>query len=142
MPPPCPEVPAGPFAVLAVDDDPLVLRFMQEALQRNGFRVIAARNGREALEELERCGGEVDLLVSDVIMPVMDGLTLAREVARTRPELPVLFVSGYFSGRDELQGAPGLLRLEVLPKPFSSELLIGRVKRLLPDRGDFPSTSD
>jgi DNA-binding NtrC family response regulator len=72
----------------------------------------------------------------------MDGLTLAQEVSKTRPGLPVLFVSGYFGGPDELTGAASPIRLEILSKPFSSEHLVGSVKRLLPDRSASPSTSD
>ena len=118
-------------AILAVDDDPLVLEFMQTVLGRRGYKVIAAPGGLEALEEFRRIGGAVDLLVSDVAMPTMDGPALAREITKAKPALPVLFVSGYVQSTQELQRTANLLRLEVLPKPFSPEVLLRSVARLL-----------
>jgi two-component system cell cycle sensor histidine kinase/response regulator CckA len=114
-----------------VDDDPVVLGFMQTVLERRGYKVIVAPGGREALEEFRRIGGAVDLLVSDVAMPAMDGPALAREITKAKPGLPVLFVSGCVKSAEELQWAANLPRLEVLPKPFSPDVLARSVERLL-----------
>ena len=118
-------------SILAVDDDPLVLEFMQTVLGRRGYKVIAAPGGLEALEEFRRIDGAVDLLVSDVAMPAMDGPALAREITKAKPGLPVLFVSGYVQSAKELQRAANHSRLEVLPKPFSPDVLVRSVERLL-----------
>ena len=125
------KTPASQPAILAVDDDPLVLEFMQAVLGGRGYRVIAAPGGREALEEFRRSGGAVDLLVSDVVMEAMDGPALAREITKTKPGLPVLFVSGYFESAEELQRAANLGHLKILPKPFSPDVLVRSVERLL-----------
>jgi two-component system cell cycle sensor histidine kinase/response regulator CckA len=118
-------------AILAVDDDPLVLEYMLTVLGRRGYKVIAAPGGLEALEEFRRIGGAVDLLVSDVVMPAMDGPALAREIMKAKPGLPVLFVSGYVQSAKELQRAANRSRLEILPKPFSPDVLVRSVERLL-----------
>jgi two-component system cell cycle sensor histidine kinase/response regulator CckA len=118
-------------SILAVDDDPLVLEFMQTVLGRRGYKVIAAPGGLEALEEFRRIDGAVDLLVSDVAMPAMDGPALAREITKAKPGLPVLFVSGYVQSAKELQRAANRSHLEILPKPFSPDVLVRSVERLL-----------
>ena len=118
-------------SILAVDDDPLVLEFMQTVLGRRGYKVIAAPGGLEALEEFRRIDGAVDLLVSDVAMPAMDGPALARENTKAKPGLPVLFVSGYVQSAKELQRAANRSHLEILPKPFSPDVLVRSVERLL-----------
>jgi two-component system cell cycle sensor histidine kinase/response regulator CckA len=118
-------------AVLAVDDEPNVLEFMRAVLGRSGFTVMVAKSGHEALEVFQRASGQVDVLVSDVVMPVMDGPTLVRELMKQKPGLPVLFVSGYV-GRPEFKKASGARRLDVLPKPFSPDVLVQSVRRLLP----------
>ncbi len=117
--------------VLAVDDDPNVLKLMQVVLARSGFEVVGAESGREALEEFRRRRGAVDLLVSDVVMPVMDGPALAEEIAKTNPELPVLFVSGFVRNPEQLQRVAHSARLSILSKPFSPALLVKRVRELL-----------
>jgi two-component system cell cycle sensor histidine kinase/response regulator CckA len=125
------KIPASQPAILAVDDDPLVLDFMQTVLRRRGYKVIVAPGGREALEEFRRIGGAVDLLVSDVVMEAMDGPALAREITKAKPGLPVLFVSGYVKSDEELQRAANLGHLKILPKPFSPDVLVQNVERLL-----------
>lgn len=114
-----------------MDDEPNVLEFMRTVLGRSGFTVMVASSGPEALEVFRRASGQVDVLVSDVVMPVMDGPTLLEELTKQKPGLPVLFVSG-FVGRPEFKKASGSQRLEVLPKPFSPEVLVRSVRRLLP----------
>ena len=64
-------------------------------LESRGFTVIQAGNGVEALEEIERQGGKIDLVVSDVVMPEMDGPTLLKELRKRNPDIKIIFVSGY-----------------------------------------------
>ncbi len=117
--------------VLVADDEPHVLDFIKRVLGRNGFAVMIAASGQEALDAFASVSGKVDVLVSDVIMPAMDGPTLAAEMMRQKPELPVLFVSGYV-GTPEFNKAFGRRRPNVLMKPFSPDALLQSVRRLLP----------
>ena len=83
--------------VLVVEDDVLVLTLLVEALEEEGFVVVAAESAEEALAALdavERDGGHVDVLFTDVNMPGIDGLELARRVRVLHPELPIIYASG------------------------------------------------
>jgi two-component system cell cycle sensor histidine kinase/response regulator CckA len=80
--------------VLLVDDEPLVRRMVERILEDHGFTVLAANSGSEAIRLSRSHRGEIDLLVSDVEMPGMDGPTLATELRAEQPALPVLFMSG------------------------------------------------
>jgi CheY-like chemotaxis protein len=81
------------MVILVVDDDELVRRVVAELLEDSEFSVIEARSGREALD-LTRVRPELDLVISDVNMPEMDGLQLIRELKSIRPSLPVILMSG------------------------------------------------
>jgi len=100
------------LSVLAVDDDPLVLMSTVAMLEEMGHRVLQATRGAEALEMLRRVRA-IDLLVTDVMMPEMTGVELARRASEARPALPILLVTGY---ADLPQGGQKLPRLS---KPFS-----------------------
>ncbi len=96
-------------------------------LARHGFRVLTASSGRYALELFSRERDEIDLVITDIVMPGIDGPALAGELQRLRPGLPVLFISGY-PDRAGATAAP------FLSKPFSSAALLGKVRSLiLPD---------
>jgi CheY-like chemotaxis protein len=118
-----PEPEAGEsLSILAVDDDPLVLMSTVAMLEEMGHRVLQATRGAEALEMLRRVRA-IDLLVSDVMMPEMTGVELARRAGETRPDLPVLLVTGY---SDLPAGGQKLPRLS---KPFSLAELEQAVKK-------------
>ena len=119
-------------AVLLVDDESSVLRPLVRALEMSGYVVHTASNGREALDWLD--AHEVDIVVSDVIMPVMDGLTLVGETRRRWPEVPVMLITGYVDGARELPSD-----VPVLLKPFKPRELCGHIDRLLDGR---PGRSD
>ena len=117
--------------VLIVDDEESLRRLVSRTLTGVGFAVLEADHGASALRVLaERA--PVHLVISDIHMPVMDGLTLAREVRRTSPQLPILFITGRES--PELTG-------DILRKPFGPDLLLATVARLLgrPARAAEPS---
>ena len=99
-------------------------------LQDHGYRVVEAANGREALDHIQEHDGTLDLIVTDVVMPGLDGPGLAERVAALRPALPILFMSGYTD--DEIVRR-GLLQAgqPFLQKPFTPEGLIERVAELL-----------
>src|SRR6185369_17671184 len=80
----------GTGTVLLVEDEPMVRTVAERALTRHGYQVLTANNGEEALEIIGR-DEEIALLISDVVMPLMDGPTMVREARKIYPELPILF---------------------------------------------------
>ena len=118
----------GTGTVLLVEDEPMVRSVAERALTRHGYTVIPADNGEDALEILGR-GEEIDLLVSDVVMPGMDGPTMAREARKDRPDLKILFMSGY--AEEQLRNSINVDNASFLPKPFSVQELAEAVKRSL-----------
>jgi DNA-binding response OmpR family regulator len=117
-----------------VEDEASVREAFREFLQAVGYTVLAARNGVEALELAERYRGPIQLLITDVIMPQMNGPDLAERLVAQRPETRVLYVSGY---TDEAVVIHGVRASEVafLQKPFSRKHLIRRVREVLDHRG-------
>jgi two-component system, cell cycle sensor histidine kinase and response regulator CckA len=113
--------------VLVVDDEPLVRNMVALMLEKDGFSVLTAGNGPDAIHLSRSHHGRIDLLVSDVRMPAMDGCTLASELQAEDPSLPVLLISGYC----ENQPAESQHRFPLLPKPFSMATLLGKVRDLL-----------
>ena len=125
-----PERRHGCEAVVLVEDEPLVRNLVSEVLRQSGYEVIEFANGREALARGRRDLGDIRLLVTDVVMPGLSGLELADELARDRPGMRVLFLSGY---AEDLAVRPGALRAgwAFLPKPFTPDSLLRRVRELL-----------
>jgi len=118
----------GTGTVLLVEDEPMVRTVAERALTRHGYQVLTANNGEEALEIVER-GDEIALLISDVVMPVMDGPTMVREARKTRPDLPILFMSGY--AEEQLRKSIDIANVAFLPKPFSVQELAEAVRKAL-----------
>ncbi|MES2753357.1 MAG: response regulator [Pseudomonadota bacterium] len=106
----------GTGTILLVEDEDMVRAVAERALSRQGYTVHTAEHGEAALELL--AGGlQPDLLISDVVMPVMDGPTMVRRVRESHPALPVLFMSGY--AEEQLRKSIDLDNVAFLPKPFS-----------------------
>jgi PAS domain S-box-containing protein len=124
------EAPGGKETVLLVEDDDLVRELNRTILEDAGYRVIETSDGREALETFMKRGEEVDILVTDVIMPNMDGKTLYGEIVKIRPGMKVLFMSGYAT--DTLD-ARGVLDDECnfMPKPVMPSEFLGRLREVL-----------
>jgi len=122
----------GSGTILLVEDEEAVRSFAARALEGRGYTVLQAGTGAEALEVLEAHDGDVDLVVSDVVMPEMDGPTLLNKLRETRPELKVIFISGYAEEafRKNLEGEESFA---FLPKPFSLKQLAAAVKDMLGD---------
>jgi two-component system cell cycle sensor histidine kinase/response regulator CckA len=110
----------GSATILLVEDESTVRAVAERALTRNGYTVLSAENGEAALEILGREPG-IDLMISDVVMPTMDGPTTAREARKTHPDLPILFISGY--AEEQLRQSIDLDRVHFLAKPFSVQRL-------------------
>jgi two-component system cell cycle sensor histidine kinase/response regulator CckA len=104
----------------------------ERALTSHGYKVLTANNGEEALELLAEHGQDVELLFSDVVMPLMDGPTMVREARKTRPDLPILFMSGY--AEEQLRKSIDIANVAFLPKPFSVRELAEAVRTALADK--------
>ena len=125
--------------VLLVEDEPAVRRIAMLALRRAGHLVLEAADAPAALRIAEDGAVELDLLVTDVVMPGMGGRALAARLREQRPDLPVLFVSGYTED-EALRREIAALRAAFLPKPFTPDTLRAKVEELL-DAGK-PSEAD
>ena len=118
----------GTGTVLLVEDEPMVRTVAERALTRHGYKVLTANNGEDALEILGQ-GEKVDLLVSDVVMPLMDGPTMVREARKSFPDMPILFMSGY--AEEQLRKSIDIDNVAFLPKPFSVQELAEAVRLAL-----------
>ncbi|HEX2803881.1 MAG TPA: ATP-binding protein [Sphingomicrobium sp.] len=121
----------GTGTALLVEDEPMVRAVAERALTRHGYKVITATNGEEALAVIER-GEEIVLLISDVVMPGMDGPATVREARKSRPELPILFMSGY--AEEQLRKSIDLDNVAFLPKPFSVQELAEAARRAIAEK--------
>ena len=111
----------GSGTILLVEDEDMVRAVAERALTRHGYRVLTAAHGEEALELLADEELKVDLLISDVVMPTMDGPTMVRAARKKFPDLKVLFMSGY--AEEQLRKSIDIDRVAFLPKPFSVQQL-------------------
>ncbi|QIK96139.1 response regulator [Sphingomonas sp. HDW15A] len=118
----------GTGTVLLVEDEPMVRTVAERALARHGYTILTASNGEDALEIL-RGGEQVDLLISDVVMPVMDGPAMVREARKIHPDMPILFMSGY--AEEQLRKSIDIEHVAFLPKPFSMQELAEAVRAVL-----------
>ena len=121
---------SGTATILLVEDEDNVRAVNSRALTMRGYDVKEAASGVEALEVLEELGGKVDIVVSDVVMPEMDGPTLLREMRKTRPDLKFIFVSGY-AEEAFAKNMPEGEKFGFLAKPFSLRELAVAVKTML-----------
>jgi len=103
--------------LIAEDEEPL-RALVARALASDGHEVVTAADGAEALDKLQREGGAFDLLLTDIKMPVMDGLALALATARDFPKLPILLMTGFADQRERASGIEALVS-DVISKPFS-----------------------
>lgn len=118
---------AGSETILLVEDEVFVRQVTCEVLQSAGYRVLAAKNAVEALRVYEQCGGEVELLLTDVVLPGETGRALAGRLRRKNPVLKILLVTGYAEQMGLREGN----QEECLAKPYSTEVLLRRVRQRL-----------
>lgn len=120
----------GVSTILAVDDDPAVLGFLDHVLRGAGYRVLLADGGWRAIEAFENSPESVDLLLTDVIMPDLTGPVVAERLRAKQPDLQVLFISGYHDA-DMVQRFVRKRGFTLLPKPFTVEGLLRGVEESL-----------
>ncbi len=109
--------------ILIAENEAGLLKMLTEVLRRAGYEVLAAPGGSQAIATAERHGGPIDLLITDIVMAGVGGADLYAALKAERPEIPVLFISGFMS-REPLQGA-------FLKKPFTPAELLAKVQELL-----------
>jgi two-component system, cell cycle sensor histidine kinase and response regulator CckA len=120
----------GQGTILLVEDEEGLRALNARGLRSRGYSVIEASNGVEAMEALEQQNGTVDLVVSDVVMPEMDGPTLLKAMRARNPDLRVIFVSGYAEDAFE-KSLPENQQFSFLPKPFTLSQLVAAVKETM-----------
>jgi two-component system, cell cycle sensor histidine kinase and response regulator CckA len=120
-------------SVLVVDDETAVRRFAVRVLQREGYEVLEAADGLEALEMLRAGKVTVDLIVSDIVMPRMNGVELMQAVTESGPQIPVVLMSGYATAALSELGIA--TPCSIVPKPFPAERLLAEVHRCVRGRG-------
>ncbi|HEV7873456.1 MAG TPA: ATP-binding protein, partial [Enterovirga sp.] len=120
----------GQGTILLVEDEDAVRAVNGRALTARGYTVLEAASGVEALDIIDGHGGPIDLVVSDVVMPEMDGPTLLVELRRRYPDLKVVFVSGYAEEAFR-KHLPSGEEFNFLPKPFSLKQLVETVKQVI-----------
>ncbi len=124
-----PEARPGSETILLVEDEDVVRDLTRRVLERQGYTVLACPNGPAAVALAEAESRQIDLLLTDVVMPGMRGYEVAKHVARSRPKIRILFMSGY--AEETLVGRPALPEHGLIEKPFAVDALTRRVRETL-----------
>jgi len=120
--------PKGSETILLVDDEDGVRQLVQAVLKSHGYDVLEANNGGAALATYEKNGHKIDMVLTDVVMPQMNGFDLGRALSSRAPGLKILYMSGY---RDNPEGAAGEAPRAFLHKPFTPDMLLSKVREVL-----------
>jgi len=120
----------GTGTILLVEDEDAVRMFSSRALRDKGYRIIEASNGESALEFIQKNATTIDLVITDVVMPKMDGPTLMEHIKKLNPKMKIIFISGYTedSFRNSLANDA---QVHFLSKPFNLKELAGKVKEVM-----------
>ncbi len=118
---------AAGISVLVVDDETAVRRFAVRVLEQEGYGVVEARDGVEALELIKQGGTSFEVVVSDIVMPRLNGVELMQALSVSHPDLPMILMSGYAT--EALAGLGIAAPCAILPKPFPSDRLLEEVRR-------------
>jgi len=116
------------FKILVVDDEPDILEFLSYNLEKEGFLVETAENGKQALEKAKK--NQPDIVLLDVMMPEMDGFSLAEEIIQINPEIPFVFLTAKKLKEDKIKGLQ-LGADDYIVKPFEVDELILRIQNIL-----------
>ena len=118
----------GLETVLIVDDDPMILSFIKEEIAQYGYKPILANNAEEALALAEE--ERIDLLLTDIMMPGINGVDLAKQFAVFNPEIKILFMSGFVCPSIAHQGIPES-EYAFVQKPFAPNVLVKKIRKVL-----------
>lgn len=119
--------------VLIADDEPSMRTLVARAVALEGHSTVTAEDGAEALEIISREDGRFDLLLTDIKMPIMDGIALALTVARDYPDVIILLMTGFADQRERASGLDAII-FDVVTKPFTVEQIRAAVARALASR--------
>lgn len=119
----------GGANILLVEDEDMVRAVAERALTRAGYSVTTARDGEEGLGIVANSDIEFDLILSDVVMPAMDGPAMARAIRNVKPDIPILFMSGY--AEEQLRNQIDIANMHFIPKPFSVAQINAKVAEVL-----------
>jgi two-component system, cell cycle sensor histidine kinase and response regulator CckA len=119
--------------VLVVDDEPIVLRSCTVAVTQAGFRTVVAENGAAGLETFIALQDEICLVLSDIIMPAVNGIEMAQKILKISPETKILLMSGYSNEVIELQGRN---RFPFIRKPFIHTMLVDKIRSIIGTSAD------
>jgi two-component system cell cycle sensor histidine kinase/response regulator CckA len=128
-PVPGPSAPNQLLMVLVVDDEAVIREYVSTALGGAGYKTMVAANGQEALRLFHKHAVEIDLLLTDVVMPSMDGISLAKACRQMKPQLPVLFMSVFISSADGERMAG--TKQHFIHKPINLQDLIRTVQLII-----------
>ena len=121
---------AGSETILLVEDQDAIRSLLNQILERKGYTVLPARDGREALLLSEKHMAEIDLMITDIVMPQMSGHELAHKLSATRPSMKIIYISGYADrSLEQIDGASA--EVAYLEKPFSPDVLMRKVRAVL-----------
>jgi CheY-like chemotaxis protein len=119
-----------PTLILVVEDEPTMLRLVQEALVDAGHKVITAANGAAGLKAFQASASDIKLVITDLMMPKLNGVEMARMIRKDSVTVPILFISGYADDlvfEDEVMKGPTMF----MPKPFRQDTLVEEVASIL-----------
>ena len=123
-------MPLDPKTILIVDDEQPIREFLRRILSKEGFQILEASNGEEALDVFKRQTAKIQLVLMDIAMPQMDGRTCARMMLKEQPHMPMIYMSG---DMDPALMPPELKKpaMAFLPKPFTAEEILFQACSLL-----------
>ena len=120
----------GDETILVAEDEGGIRRLIRKVLQRRGYHVISASDGVDALEVARKYAPSIDLVITDVVMPRLSGPEFVKQLGEVRPEIKVIFMSGY-AQEEDLRVISAREGAEVLEKPFAQRTLLSAVRKLL-----------
>jgi two-component system cell cycle sensor histidine kinase/response regulator CckA len=118
--------------ILVAEDEEFVRLFLKMTLSKEGFKLIIAENGEDALRKFRKHQDAISLVISDMVMPRMKGRALYEAICKINPHIKMIFISGYSAGMLNLNEMLGA-QLAFIPKPFSKGALLGKIRSILGD---------
>jgi CheY-like chemotaxis protein len=128
---PTPPRRCGNETILLVEDSAPLRQLTREILSREGYAILEAADGLQALELFKQFDGNIHLLMTDIVMPKLRGTELVAKITQERPDLAVVFLSGYTE--EAVSRLPGQVRISILEKPFTADALLRTVRQALDD---------